>query len=72
MQELLADRVDAYIILILQVIISLLLVYYVVRKARIEFAKLAAQEELNAKHTGPLPHYEETLKVPLDIESGIS
>ena len=72
MQELLDDRLNTYIILIVQVIASILLVYYVVRKARIEFAKLAAEQELKAKHVGSLLQTEEKLKVPRDIESGIS
>ena len=72
MQELLADRVNAYIVLIVQVLASILLVYYVVRKARIEFAKLAAEQELKATQTSSILQTEEKLKVPLDIESGIS
>ena len=40
MQEVLADRADGYIILLLQVFISIVLMLYVLQKARVELAKL--------------------------------
>ena len=42
MTEVLADRADGYIILAVQVIFSIFLSYYLVRKARQELAKLSA------------------------------
>ena len=43
MQEVLADRVDGYIILSAQVIMSVFLMLYLLRKARRELAKLTQQ-----------------------------
>ena len=40
MQEVLADRVDGYIILGVQVVFSLVLMFYLLNKARRELAKL--------------------------------
>ena len=40
MQEVLADRADGYIILLLQVLMSIVFMLYVLRKARVELAKL--------------------------------
>lgn len=44
MTEVLADRADGYIILSVQVIFSIFLSYYLVKKARQELAKLSAQQ----------------------------
>lgn len=44
MQEVLADRVDGYIILSAQVIISIVLMLYLLRKAKIELAKLTCMD----------------------------
>lgn len=41
MQEVLADRVDGYIVLTAQIIVSIFLVLYLLRKARSELAKLS-------------------------------
>ena len=48
MQEVLADRVDGYIILSAQVIMSIFLMLYLLRKARSELAKLTKQVDLES------------------------
>ena len=48
MQEVLADRVDGYIILSAQVIMSIFLMLYLLRKARSELAKLTQQVDLES------------------------
>ncbi len=45
MTEVLADRADGYIILAVQVIFSIFLSYYLIRKARLELAKLSNTPE---------------------------
>lgn len=45
MTEVLADRADGYIILGVQVLFSIFLSYYLIRKAKRELAKLSAQAE---------------------------
>lgn len=46
MQEVLADRVDGYIILSAQIIVSVFLILYLLRKARSELAKLSRQVDV--------------------------
>ena len=48
MQEVLADRVDGYIILSAQIIISIFLTVYLLRKARGELSKLTKQVDVEA------------------------
>ena len=48
MQEVLADRVDGYIILSAQVIMSIFLMLYLLRKARSELAKLTQQVDVES------------------------
>ena len=48
MQEVLADRVDGYIILSAQVVISIFLMLYLLRKARSELAKLTQQVDVES------------------------
>ena len=45
MQEVLGDRADGYIILIIQVLFSIALMIYLLRKARKELAKLTQNAE---------------------------
>ena len=40
MQEVLSDRADSYIILIAQVMFSIILSFYLLKKARLELSKL--------------------------------
>ena len=49
MQEVLGDRADGYIILIAQVLFSIVLMFYLLRKARQELAKLTME---NAESSG--------------------
>lgn len=53
MQEVLADRVDGYIILSAQVIISIFLMLYLLRKARSELAKLTHQVDMESGNVPP-------------------
>lgn len=48
MQEVLSDRVDGYIILGIQVIFSILLMLYILHKARKELAKLAQDVDVES------------------------
>ena len=49
MQEVLGDRADGYLILSAQVIISIVLMFYVLRKARRELSKLTHQDVESGK-----------------------
>ena len=51
MQEVLADRADGYIMLTIQVVISIFLSFYLVRKARQELNKLSASKDVEAGET---------------------
>ena len=46
MQEVLADRIDGYVILSAQIVISIFLILYLLRKARSELAKLSRQVDV--------------------------
>ena len=48
MQEVLADRVDGYIILSAQISMSIFLMLYLLRKARSELAKLTKQVDVES------------------------
>ena len=51
MQEVVADRMDGYIILSAQVIISVFLMLYMLRKARGELAKLTRPVDVESGNT---------------------
>ena len=51
MQEVLGNQVDGYIVMIAQVLFSIVLMVYVVRKARKELAKLTELETEETDHT---------------------
>lgn len=47
-KEILADRADGYIILILQIIVTIILSLYVVHKAKQELSKLAKPHDIES------------------------
>lgn len=50
--EVLADRADAYIILSIQIIVSVLLTLYLVRKARLELTRMNSLVDIEKGEEG--------------------